>query len=181
MYKKTIATIFITSSLVANPIFASNIFQKLTSAQPTKKTSTALKVNSGLKTKDGVNTFIDFSGTWVGECDDFEGTETFTIKNSDFDFTVDEQHFLIGALETVSTSNELDTNFSHTLLEWNADHSNLLMNGSFVNYTHMQEIKQKEFGYLNGTISLKNDQLIIEVNSQSSAKNDNTVCTYSKQ
>ena len=94
---------------------------------------------------------------------------------------MDDQHFLIGALETVSTSNEFYTDFSHTLLEWNADHSNLLMNGSFVNYTHVQEINQKEFGYWNGTISLKNDQLIIEVNSQSSAKNDNTVCTYSKQ
>lgn len=157
------------------------MFQKFISAPLTAQKSASLKQNSGLKRTDGINNFVDFSGTWVGKCAGDEQDETIHIEHSDFDFTVENQHHQIGSLETEATSNEIYTRFSHSLLEWDENHSQLLVNGSFVYYDHIPERNNKEFGYWNGSVSLKNDQLIMQFNSQSSAKNDNTVCTYSKQ
>jgi hypothetical protein len=181
MYKMALASICITGSLIANPVFASNFFQKLMPKHPTKTEGTVLKGNSALKTKDGVHNFADFSGTWVGTCTDVDGTEILTIENSEFHLTVGGKLYQIGSLNTDSSSNEEYTYFSHMLLEWNEDHSKLLINASIVNYIHSQSIKVKGFGYGNASISLNNDQLIMDYSYNSADMNDNAVCTYNKQ
>lgn len=176
MYNKVLATVFITSSLIATPIFASHFFQNPV-ANPTKKISTA---NAQLKSKDEVNNFVDFSGTWVGNCTGHEGTDTMTIENSESQFIIDGEIFELGSLKTESTSDKDGTYFSHMLLEWNTDHSALLFNGSFAALAYAQNFNT--FGYQKGTISLKNDQLIFEASTNfSDIENTTNVCTYQKK
>lgn len=181
MCTKVLATIIITGSLIASPLFASNFFKNIPTA-PTKTGSMAFKPNAPLKSKKAGNDFADFSGTWEGTCTDHEGIETITIENSESEFTVEGKTYSIGSLETESTSDKDTTYFSHLLLEWNADHSSLLFNSSFVALFYIKDFKFKNFGYQKGTISLQNDQLIFEAVSQSSDfENPKIFCTYQKQ
>lgn len=185
MYKKTLVAVFISSSILVNPLFASNIFQKFMSPHPIKKTSEALKSNSGLKTKRTSENFVDFSGTWVGTCTGSgEGeTVTTTIENSDSDITMNDQNYSIGALQTLSDSDEDGTSFFHIFWEWSADRSSLLINSSFIVYNRGPEKRESIFSNANGTMSLKNDQLILELNGYSSGYDNaaTMTCTYKKQ
>lgn len=175
MYKKTLAAIFITSCILVNPLFASNIFQKFMPPHPTKKASEALKSDPELK-----KNFTNFSGTWVGTCTGSDEPYTLTIENSDSEFTINGKDYEIGSLETEASSSEDGTFIFHTVCKWSAD-SSLLINSSYIIYDLASENREHFFGYVNGTISLKNEQLTFEVDQHSSKSNVNTVCTYQKQ
>ncbi|STX27950.1 Uncharacterised protein [Legionella beliardensis] len=180
MNKKNLPVFFIASSLVISPLFAANIVPKFPFAS-SKKSSANLKENSGFKIEKSANDYIDFSGTWVGKCDDSDEPVTVVIKNNDDIFTWDGDQFKIGSLETRSNANEENTSFSHTLLEWNSNHSRLLFTSSFFNYHHTQEGKGKDFGYNYGFIILKDNQLRMKFDFHSSEGNFTSICTYDKQ
>lgn len=63
MYKKTWAALFISSSILTSPLFASNFFQKFMPLHASKHANSALKSHSGLKAQKGTEDFTDFSGT----------------------------------------------------------------------------------------------------------------------
>lgn len=181
MYKKDFAVIFITSSLIATPLFASDFFHHF-AVDPTKKISTALKEKAQFKSKNGVKHFVDFSGTWVGNCTGYEGTDTVAIENSDSEFIINDKIYHIGSLETESRSDKEATFFFHNLLEWNVDYSSLIFSFSSTGHFHGQDLSMKNFGYGTMTISLKNDQLILEGSAQNSnAENDTIFCAYNRQ
>lgn len=177
MYKKVL-TVIITSSLIGNPLFASNFFQKYLSLPLTQNANTVIQ----LKSNDKVNNFVDFSGTWVGSCTGNDELAMITIANSDTQLLLNGKIFNIGSLETESTSNKDASYFFHILLDWNADHSSLLFNDSYASHYHMQDLNEKRFGYEMGSISLKNEMLIYEVSSHNSDVGiETSVCTYRKQ
>jgi hypothetical protein len=176
MYKKT-ALFLAMSSLIATPTFASNFFQKFTSKHHTKKTSSSVIAS---KAKTGSSTFTDFSGTWIGNCAGYTEADTLTITNTDNFFVINGMEFLMNSLQTFSDSYSDSTYFTHMLLQWNEDHSTVMLDGSFAAYSG--NALQAEFGYMKGSISLKNDQLIMEFSDHTtSGYDDQTVCTYSKQ
>lgn len=175
-----LTAVCITGSLVASPLFASNFLQKLTPHTKTMNRSTQNNLNSQIKDHPSEG-FADFSGTWVGKCQDNEETEVMVLKNSNYQLTVDGKNFTIGALETESSSNQDLTSFSHLLFEWNSDHTSLIFNASFAAYIHTAYINEKTFGYGQGSISLNDGQLILKGHSRTSEGNDDGICIFSKQ
>lgn len=174
MNKKTLAALVITSSIVANPIYASNFIQKFISEHPMKKASAALKAKA-----PSLTDYTDFSGTWVGKCDGDEQEDTITIESSEFYFIVNGGYGEIGLVETHSYSS-LSTGWvgsSTSALEWSADHSHLIHTNSALYH----QGSEREIGYVIDTISIKNNQLIWAWNEQSPDGNVNGVCTFNKQ
>ncbi|MBA2655813.1 MAG: hypothetical protein H0U70_02375 [Tatlockia sp.] len=175
MFKKTLAAAVVITGFLANPVFAAHFFQKFNPNFSAKQNALSIQK------RDASDKYTDFSGTWVGSCTGYSGTETIVVENTDSQFTVDGNELQMGSLITESFSNPSVTHILHLLLEWNQEHSNLLITGSYVNYAYSEKAQIKSFGYANGSVSLQNEHLVIEMNSHASDESDSTVCTYNRK
>jgi len=125
MDRKLIAMLLVASSF-ASSAFATSIVNKLI----TKHHSATASMTKAHKTTKQANTsYVDFSGSWVGNCGDNEPFTT--VIENDFSYiTLDGEESIIGAgLQGKYQSNEVGNQYSHSSFEWNKDGSALTMKG----------------------------------------------------
>jgi hypothetical protein len=182
--KKTILTAALLSACVANTSFALNLFSihKNFGSKPTIKTT---------KTNENGN-YTDFSGTWSGTCAGGDESETgaITIKNDAINIEIDGEQFSLGTIKTESSSDKLHSDFSHTIINWNEDRTELLFEATSTDYHHSDYPYNKSIplftALLKGNIALNKDQLTVKIEeisfnglSQSNQK-ISTSCTFDK-
>lgn len=167
MNKKALVTLVMAGSIVASPVFASGIFQQLLSGKLSEQSRAVHQKK--LSVKPHKTAYTDFSGNWSGHC--VINTEesvpmSFAIENDDNYFSVNDQTFAIGSLETQSESGKDNSDFSHSTVRWNTDMSKLIINFVSVDqdhdswpYNHPNPMNTflSEF-----TVGLENGQLIIK-------------------
>ncbi|MBA3535600.1 MAG: hypothetical protein H0T84_03165, partial [Tatlockia sp.] len=117
--KKTILTAALLSACVANTSFALNLFSihKNSGFKPTINTA---KSNEN-------NNYTDFSGTWTGTCTGSDEAETVIINSKETSLEIDGQEFSLGKIKTESSSSKLQSEFAHTIINWNEDRTELLL------------------------------------------------------
>lgn len=158
MFKKSlffmlVSSCMATSSFAINPLHQFEMIQK-------KSLTIAAKNNTVSESQK----YTDFSGTWTGNCPEYENEPTtFTIKNDSMNISFDSEEYSIGSsLKTDSRSNAANTSFLHMSFEWNNDKSQLNVNDVGVMKGHLGEMDSSlltQIGHTN--LSISNEQLII--------------------
>lgn len=178
MNKKNSLALGVIASLIASPIFASNVFEKFLPMHAKSNSPHALSAKTKAKKLQG--SFTDFSGNWIGSCSEEPGIEEqLTIENTDTDITINGDMFFIGVLETRAYSAN-GASFFNLALDWNEASTNLLINGTQTSY-FPNYAEANNFSYFKGSMALKDDQLVFEMSLSSAKGTESGVCTYHKQ
>jgi hypothetical protein len=129
MDRKSIAILLIASSF-ASSAFATSIVNKLIANHKSAATSIT-KTHKTTKQTNG--SYIDFTGTWTGDC--ANGQNLTTVIENDADYiSFDGDRASIGkGLQGTYHSNDEETAYFHASLEWNKDGSALVIQGVDVN------------------------------------------------
>lgn len=192
MNKNNLVAVFIAGSMLATPLFASNLFHKL---MPGKKSvHSATNLHAKPLVKHNNQNYTDFSGSWAGNCSfsgDFEMPVNLTIENDDSYFNMDGEELKIGPLHTKTISDNSFTTFEHTSLEWSNDMSMLIMKNLY--FSKAQSVypnnESNPMHTIVGqfSISLNNDQLMIKgqstalIDLEQTGESDNITCTLNKE
>src|SRR5579864_5527243 len=127
MNKKSIAILLVASSF-ASSAFANSIVNKLIAKHSTMVPSIS-KTHSYKQTNDS---YIDFTGTWVGNCGDDDNITTVMENRADY-IIIDGDMSRIGkGLQGKYQSDEAVANYEHTSYEWSKDGSALIMKYVYV-------------------------------------------------
>lgn len=171
MIKKSTISLLVTGCLLASATaLASSGFEKLLAPQAKPADQETKTTNSH---------FTDFSGNWIGTCSD-GATPTLQITNTHDLITIDGENKVIGKLETSSETTSKYTHLTQTLLHWNADGSQLILNLAVEDQSFSDEVRDNDFFVGKSTFTLTNGQLVVDSTYQSLVNKLNIVCTYKK-
>lgn len=157
MNKKSLAILLVASTF-ASSTFATSIINKLI----TKHHSTSPSIVKTHKiSKHSNQAYTDFTGTWVGKCNDSVDM-SMTIENDAeyISFNGDESRIGMGLQGTFDSSTE-DSQYSHLSMEWNAD-SSLSMKAVDVSKGNMDN-SPLVTTMAQGSLAMKSGQLNLDV------------------
>jgi hypothetical protein len=151
MFKNAFAIVLL-GSFVATSSVASNFVNKFKITEKMKAPQITLNKNDN-------QDYANFTGVWKGKCSNSGAEFTTTIRNDANTLYLDHDEITIGDLKTVSASGKSGTSFAHEAYFWNADRTMLLVKGIDITKESSNQLSSL---VLSGSISLNNDQLIIQ-------------------
>lgn len=130
-----------------------SLFHPKTSALPTAQIQSNAPTN-----------YTDFTGKWIGHCNDSDNLVTIKLENDDYTLTINHLEFNITGLNSVSNSVAIFSDNETTILNWNDDKTALIFNE--INYYHRASSQmppqtstlEVEIG--RGMLELKNGELV---------------------
>lgn len=174
--------ISILSSVMATSAFANPFVKHFKHHQQNQHVQQSLKTSQ--------SGYVDFSGTWVGSCDDDDEQDTITLKNDESSLTIDGSTIDFNRLSTDMVS-DVDgfSEGDHTVYSWNDNHTALIFSTVGFEFYRSAGSEDPSFYpvFSQGEMMLDHDKLIIQVNHQELPKNGSTpliessICTYTRK